>query len=68
MENKMLIDVMGLESVSRRAIVGCSNDSRMLVPPVRGSIKRKMLVLLYHKMKLLGRVAVHFISSTSRQH
>lgn len=59
------VEVMGLESLSRKALVVVSNDKRIIVPPVRGRIKRKIFSLLYKKLKFVSQHAVHYILSNS---
>ncbi|KDP32898.1 hypothetical protein JCGZ_12190 [Jatropha curcas] len=71
MDNKkMIIEVMALQSLSRSSIleIACKNDRKIVVPPVRGTIKRKIFILLYQKLKRLGRLVVHYLpSNTDRQ-
>ncbi|KAJ7006536.1 hypothetical protein NC653_005786 [Populus alba x Populus x berolinensis] len=63
MDRRIIIsEIMGLTDLSQRAVVARRNDKkRILLPPVRGSIKRKISNLLYKKLKLAGHSASPYL-------
>jgi hypothetical protein len=58
MDKRIIInDIVGLQNLSQRAVVAMrrNDKKRIHLPPVRGSIKRKIFSLVYKKvLKLSG--------------
>ncbi|KAG6776134.1 hypothetical protein POTOM_019638 [Populus tomentosa] len=57
MDKRIIIkDIVGLQNLSQKAVVAMrrNDKKRIHLPPVRGSIKRKIFSLVYKKLKLAG--------------
>ncbi|KAH7519724.1 hypothetical protein FEM48_Zijuj08G0067700 [Ziziphus jujuba var. spinosa] len=61
----MMIEAMEFKSlVLRRALEGSRSTKSSNFPPVRGGIKRKILALLFKKLKLASQQVVHYLLIT----
>ncbi|KAG2663259.1 hypothetical protein I3760_16G019100 [Carya illinoinensis] len=61
METKKL--ELGTKMATSSTTASCrkKKNIRSLVPPVRGSIKRRIVTILYQNLKLASQLAVHYL-------